>query len=82
MYTEVSEGNEFISFISVIRNSSIKNLTVEGTIILDGHDENGNDPAGSGIVGVGYGKCKIINCKNNVNVSKKTVGRETAPCGI
>ena len=42
MYTEVSEGNEFISFISVIRNSSIKNLTVEGTIILDGHDENGN----------------------------------------
>ena len=78
MYTEVSEGNEFISFISVIRNSSIKNLTVEGTIILDGHDENGNDPAGSGIVGVGYGKCKIINCKNNVNVSKKTVGRETA----
>ena len=77
MYTEVSEGNEFISFISVIRNSSIKNLTVEGTIILDGHDENGNDPAGSGIVGVGYGKCKIINCKNNVNVSKKNVGRET-----
>lgn len=78
MYTEVSEGNEFISFISAIRNSSIKNLTVEGTIILDGNDENGNNPAGSGIIGVGYGKCKIINCHNKVNVTKKAHGREVS----
>lgn len=76
MYTEVSEGNEFISFISTIKNSSIKNLTVEGTIVLDGHDDNGNDTAGSGIIGVGYGKCKIINCHNKVNVTKKAHGRE------
>lgn len=78
MYTEVYEGHEFVSFISLIRNSSIKNLTVEGTIILDGHDDNGNDTAGSGIIGVSYGRCKIINCHNKVNVTKRTSGREVA----
>lgn len=51
-----------------VYGASIKNLTVEGTVV--GSSSNGTDPAGvGGIVGYSFSQILIENCVSNVNVS-------------
>lgn len=51
-----------------VYGSSIKNLTVEGTVV--GPSSNGTDPTGvGGIVGYSTSQILIENCVSNVNVS-------------
>mgnify|MGYP004637067417 CR=1 FL=1 len=54
-------------FVSVY-GASIKNLTVEGTVV--GSSSNGTDPTGvGGIIGYSTSQILIENCVSNVNVS-------------
>lgn len=51
-----------------VYGASIKNLTVEGTVV--GSSSNGTDPTGvGGIVGYSFSQILIENCVSNVNVS-------------
>lgn len=51
-----------------VYGASIKNLTVEGTVV--GSSYNGTDPTGvGGIVGYSFSQIVIENCVSNVNVS-------------
>lgn len=51
-----------------VYGASIKNLTVEGTVV--GSSSNGSDPTGvGGIVGYSFSQIVIENCVSNVNVS-------------
>ena len=51
-----------------VYGASIKNLTVEGTVV--GSSYNGTDPTGvGGIVGYSFSQILIENCVSNVNVS-------------
>lgn len=53
-----------------IFGASIKNLTVEGTVV--GSSSNGSDPTGvGGIVGYSTSQILIENCVSNVNVSSR-----------
>lgn len=53
-----------------VYGASIKNLTVEGTVV--GSSYNGTDPTGvGGIVGYSFSQILIENCVSNVNVSSR-----------
>ncbi len=53
-----------------VYGASIKNLTVEGTVV--GSKSNGSDPTGvGGIVGYSTSQILIENCVSNVNVSSR-----------
>lgn len=53
-----------------VYGASIKNLTVEGTVV--GPSSNGSDPTGvGGIVGYSTSQILIENCVSNVNVSSR-----------
>lgn len=53
-----------------VYGASIKNLTVEGTVV--GSSSNGSDPTGvGGIVGFSTSQILIENCVSNVNVSSR-----------
>lgn len=53
-----------------VYGASIKNLTVEGTVV--GSSSNGSDPTGvGGIVGYSTSQILIENCVSNVNVSSR-----------
>lgn len=55
-------------FFASVYGASIKNLTVEGTVV--GSSSNGTDPTGvGGIVGYSTSQILIENCVSNVNVS-------------
>lgn len=55
-------------FFASVYGASIKNLTVEGTVV--GSSSNGTDPTGvGGIVGFSTSQILIENCVSNVNVS-------------
>ena len=77
MYDEENSNFEFIALFSRINSATIKNLSVKGELIA-GENKSDANPTAAGIVGTATGNCKIENCINEVNVTKKSNGRETA----
>lgn len=69
MYKKSNEGEE-IALFSNINNATIKNITVNGKIEIEGENI-----AAGGIVGRASGKIVIENCINNVNIISECTSR-------
>lgn len=78
IYNKECEGEGFIAFFSAIKDATIKNLIVQGELVIGEKVSSEDDPTASGVIGVSYGNCQIINCVNEVNVSKSYATREVA----